>query len=110
MQSQRGLIPALLGATFGWIWILSIPVSIWTFGTAIFSGEPWSRFFWSISIGFVAKNMLRGFDANRKRIAFEAQLVARGVLQEHARELAFIRMNGGQADFAQKLRDLGYDK
>jgi len=85
---------ALLGGIFGWVWLFSIPFSIWYLVSAVFTDAPWSRFFWAAGIGFVSKNMLRGFEANKNRVALEARLTSNGVPEEAARELAFRAMNG----------------
>lgn len=99
----------LLGALFGWVWLLSIPFSLWFFAAAAFGAGSWKRLFASLAVGFVAKSMLRGFEAHKRRIIFERELVDRGIPEDLAKELAYIAMNRGEAALHKRLAELGVE-
>jgi hypothetical protein len=40
----------------------------------MFYGGTWTQFFWALGTSIVAKWLARGFDDNKKRVAFEARL------------------------------------
>jgi hypothetical protein len=84
----------LLGGIAGWIWLGTLPFSFWFFFSALFGSGSWTRFFGVLVISFVAKNLNRGFEANKNRVAFESNLVTRGVAPAEAREIGFAAMNG----------------
>jgi hypothetical protein len=74
----------LIAGLLGWIWILAAIALIYFLAVAIFGDSPWSYALWAFGIGAVAKWLARGFDDNKKRVAFEADLAARGVSPENA--------------------------
>lgn len=88
---------AIAAGISGWIWLASIPFSLWFLTTALFSDAPWSRFLWAFGLGFVGKNLLRGFEANKNRVALEAKLTSEGMPADQARELSFAIMNGDRS-------------
>jgi len=108
-MTREAKIKALMvtAATFGWVWLLSIPASAWFFLGALFSNSPWSRFFASFGIGFVCKSVLLGFEAHTKRVALEGALLARGIPADQARDLGFAAMNGGPDAFQRQVRQFG---
>lgn len=59
-----------IGSGFGWVWLASIPVSIYFIVTAIFFDGTWGQFFYSIIIGTIAKGYLRNFENELNRKGF----------------------------------------
>ena len=49
------------GGAIGYIWILSIPASIWFFVSALFFNGSWWEFGYSFLVGGVAKSLTRSF-------------------------------------------------
>jgi hypothetical protein len=87
-RSKLALIE-LLGGLFGWIWILASVASIYfLFAALVFSGR-WSSLFWALGIGIVAKWLARGFNDHHKRVAYEAELVSRGLSPQEAHDAWF---------------------
>ena len=97
----------ILSGIFGWVWLLTIPCWLWFLGTAVFSDGPWTRFLIVFVVGFVAKNMVRGFEAHKRRVALQAQLIAEGMPHQTAHELAYAAMNGGEAALNKRMSELG---
>jgi hypothetical protein len=96
----------LLGGISGWIWLASVPCTLWFFFAAAFGDSPWSRFFWALGIGFVGKSLLRGFEAHKNRVALEATLITQGVAADQAREVGFVAMNGSREALMRKLQEI----
>ena len=61
---------------FGWVWIVAGIAAVVCLIGALFGSWPWSRFFWAFGVSVVSKWLLRGFMANKRRVALEAE--ARG--------------------------------
>jgi hypothetical protein len=59
-----------IGSGFGWVWLASIPASIYFIATAIFFDGTWGQFFYSIIIGTIAKGYLRNFENELNRKSF----------------------------------------
>ena len=74
----------LIGGTFGWVWIVASVAALYFLIVAIFFDSPWSRFFWALGIGVIAKWLLRGFRDSQARVAFEADLVGKGFSRDEA--------------------------
>ena len=51
----------LTGGAIGWVWMLSIPASIWFLISAILFDESWMQFGYSFLVGGVAKGLGRAF-------------------------------------------------
>ena len=64
---------------------------------AAFSDSPWSRFFWALGISIVAKWLTRGFRDNQQRVAFKAELMAKGYSREEASKEWFDRYMGNKS-------------
>jgi hypothetical protein len=87
MQTKTKLmVLELIAGLFGWIWIIAFIAALYFLAVAIFSGGPWSRFFWALGLSAIAKWLLRGFNDNKQRVAFEAKLIADGYTREEAGE------------------------
>ena len=63
----------LLGNGFGWVWLVSIPTSIWFLIFALFMDGSWWKFFYSLVLGGLCKGWTRSFmQAERELIENEA--------------------------------------
>ena len=58
---------SLIGNLIGWIWLLSIPVTLWALYQALFGDGPWRWVVLSIMVGGVAKGVTRTFLAASDR-------------------------------------------
>jgi len=58
----------LASGVSGWIWIGASIAATYYFVVAIFFSGDWGHFFWALGISFVGKNLLRGFEENKRRI------------------------------------------
>ena len=94
-------------AFVGWIWLLSLPFSLWFLVIALFSNGGWSGLLICCGVGFVSKSLRVGFDARAERVAMEGEFVAGGIPEHHARELAFAAVTGGTVAVARKAHQLG---
>jgi hypothetical protein len=75
----------LVVGLFGWIWIIASIAALVFFVMAIGFDGQWSRFFWALGIGIVAKWFTKGLQDNKIRVAFEAKMIAEGMSPEEAR-------------------------
>ena len=74
----------LIGGLFGWLWILASVAAVWFLIAALAFHGLWARFGWAFGTAVIAKWLARGFMDNQARVAFEADLVARGCSPEEA--------------------------
>lgn len=74
-QMYKFLILQTIGAIFGYIWILSIPTSIFLVVMAIFFGWSWTNLIVVLVCGGIAKMLLRGFRDTAERLKLEHFLV-----------------------------------
>lgn len=86
----------LVGGILGWLWILASVVALYFLVMAAFSDSPWPRFFWALGIGAVAKWLAKGFRDNQQRVAFQAELMAKGYSREEASKEWFDRYMGNK--------------
>jgi len=56
------------GGAIGWVWMLSIPASIWFLISAIFLDGSWMQFGYSFLVGGVAKGLSRAFMQSEKEL------------------------------------------
>ena len=71
-----------IGGLFGWVWILASIASIYFLVAALaFHGRA-SFFFWALGTMFIAKWLSRRSYDHQRRVAYEAQLVSRGLSPE----------------------------
>lgn len=56
------------GGAIGWVWMLSIPASIWFLISAIFLDGSWMQFGYSFLVGGVAKGLCRAFMQSEKEL------------------------------------------
>jgi len=74
----------IVGAVFGWVWLLSIPATIGSIVYAVFFGGAWKYVLFSLIVGGLGKWLLRGFNVHSERVAVEAYLIAHGASKEAA--------------------------
>ena len=99
MQTKTKMVwLELLGGLFGWVWIIASLGTIYFLLVAIFAGSPWSRVGWAFGAGVVAKWLARGFNDHNVRMAFTADLVAKGYTAEAAGEEWYARYTGRKSD------------
>jgi hypothetical protein len=68
----------LIGGLFGWVWILASLAALYFLAMALFAGGSWWRFLAAMGTAAIGKWLLSGFEENKRRVAFEAALVAGG--------------------------------
>jgi hypothetical protein len=69
-KNKMAVFLKTIGSGFGWIWLASIPASIYFIVTAIFFDGSWGQFFFSIIIGAIAKGYARNFEDELNRKGF----------------------------------------
>lgn len=83
MQTRSKLaLLELVGGLFGWLWIIASIASIYFLVAALAFNGRWSNLFWAVGTGVVAKWLARGLNDHQKRVAYEAELVSRGLTPE----------------------------
>ncbi len=76
----------LLAGLFGWVWLLSIPATLFFLVRAIWFDGGWAAVLITVGIGAVCKWLLRGFEENKARVYQEAKLRPEGHSEEDAKE------------------------
>jgi len=61
-EARMGVYYEGVGGAIGWVWMLSIPVTIWFLVSAIFLEGSWWEFVYAFVVGGFAKGTLRGFN------------------------------------------------
>jgi hypothetical protein len=87
MQSRADrwfLTYRVVGAVFGWVWLLTIPLTLGLIVYAAFFGGAWKYVLFSMIGGSVGKWLLRGFNDHSERVAVEAYLTTKGASKEVA--------------------------
>lgn len=84
----------LIAGLFGWIWIIASLGFAYFLVVAIFGSSPWSRVGWALGVGVIAKWLARGFNDHKVRVAFTADLVAKGYTAEAAGEEWYLQYTG----------------
>ena len=83
---KSAVIYELLGSLFGWVWLLSIPVTLFFIVRAIWFDGGWAAVLIIVGIGAVCKWLLRGFEENKARVYREANMRADGHREEETEE------------------------
>ena len=74
METKSKLaILELIAGLLGWVWIGASIAALYFLAMAVLSDGTWSQFFWALGAGVIAKWLARGFEDNKKRVAYEAQ-------------------------------------
>lgn len=58
-EARTAIYYQAVGGAIGWVWLLSIPASLWFLFSAIFMGGSWWELAYSFLLGGVAKGFLR---------------------------------------------------
>ena len=80
----QGTIFELLSGLFGWLWIGAGIAAVIFAGLALFGDWSWWNVLYAVIVSAVAKWLTRGFLDNRNRVAFEAEMMAKGISPEEA--------------------------
>ena len=91
----------LIGGLFGWIWIGASIITLYFLAMVVLSDGTWSQFFWALGVSIIAKWLARGFEDNKKRVAYEAQLIAEGHSPEEAEKRWIQEYSGNAAEQSQ---------
>jgi hypothetical protein len=74
----------LLAGIFGWAWLVASGFAIYYLAMAVGFGGGWMPFLVALGAGAVSKWLARGFEYNKRRVAFEANMIAKGPSHEEA--------------------------
>jgi len=74
----------VLSGLFGWVWIGGRIAALVFAGLAFFNGWSWWYMLYAAIVSIVAKWLARGFVDNKKRVAFEADMVSKGMSPKQA--------------------------
>ena len=69
---------------FSWGWIIAALIGVYCLVTAIGFKGSWVNVFIAFGISGISKWLARGFGKSQKRVAFEAEMIFRGMTPEHA--------------------------
>jgi hypothetical protein len=95
MQTKTKMVwLELIGGLFGWVWIIASLGLVYFLAVAIFGSGTWSRVGWAFAVGAIAKWLARGFNDHKERVAFTADLVAKGYTAEAAGEEWYAQYTG----------------
>ena len=85
-MSTRSKLVALelVAGVFGWGWLIAGGFAIYYLVMAIGFDGSWASFIVALLISGIAKWLARAFEDNKRRVAFEADLVAKGVSPQDA--------------------------
>ncbi len=78
------VILELVAGALGWGWLIAGGVAVYYLVMAIGFDGSWVSFVIALVIGGIAKWLARGFEDSKRRVAFEADLVAKGMSPEKA--------------------------
>jgi hypothetical protein len=96
MNSKGQLIVfELLSGLFGWVWIGSGIAALAFAALALFGDWSWWNVLFAVIVSGVAKWLARGFLDNQKRVAFEADMVSKGMSPQEAGQ-AWLEAYAGQ--------------
>ncbi len=87
MQVPRSAVLfELLAGLFGWAWIIASVALLYFLVSASFWEGSWWNVLYAFLTGALAKWMARGFEDNKRRVLFVAQMVAQGMSPAEASE------------------------
>lgn len=95
-----------IAIAFSWVWLIANALAIYFIVSALFFDGGWTRFFVAIGVGVLAKWLYRGFEENKRRIAYEGILEQHGLPQDEARKAWDVVQAGGP----DRLRELRQSK
>lgn len=85
MTTKQKLVTLeLVAGIFGWGWMIAGSATLYCVVMAIWFGGSWSNAGIAFAVGAVSKWLAKGFNDNKIRVAFEAEMISRGMTQEEA--------------------------
>ena len=81
---SKQMILELVAGTFGWGWLIAGGFAVYYLVMAIGFDGSWISFVIALVVSGIAKWLARGFEDNKRRVAFEADMVAKGMSPEEA--------------------------
>jgi hypothetical protein len=94
----------LVSGLFGWGWILASLASLYFLVAALAFNGRWSSFLWAVGFSIVAKWLARGFNDNKNRVGYEADLVSRGFSKPEAGGAWLQAYSGGRDKLAELVQ------
>jgi len=82
--ARRAIKWELLAGLFGWMWIIGGFAGLVLAGFAIFSNGSWWNVGYAFIVSAIGKWLARGFIDNKRRVFFEAEMMARGMTAKEA--------------------------
>ena len=76
----------LVAGIFGWMWLIAGAATVYFAITAIWFEGSWSFILAAIITSITCKWLAKGFHDNKKRVAYEAELISRGMTPKEAGE------------------------
>ena len=73
-----------MSGLFSWGWIIAALIGVYCLVAAIGFGGSWVKVFIAFGICGISKWLAQGFIYNKKRVAFEAEMIFRGMTAEQA--------------------------
>jgi hypothetical protein len=84
----------LIAGAFGWGWMIAGGFAVYYLVMAVGFDGSWSSFIIALVIGGIAKWLAKGFEDNKRRVAFEANLMANGMSPAEAAN-AWVQADAG---------------
>ena len=108
-RSQRwSLGYAYIGAVFGWVWLLSIAITVGLVIRAVFFDGAWLHALTVFITGGLGKWLLRGFNDHAERVTIKAYLIDNGASKRDAREIWLALYQQGGSAAARQIFDLNH--
>lgn len=106
MQTKTKLIMLkVTGELIGWGWFIASLAALYFSVAAVAWRGTSTPFLWAVGIGIVCKRLTRGFHGSKIRVAYESELVERGLTPEQARKAWCTAYEGGR-DRLEELKQL----
>jgi hypothetical protein len=74
----------LVAGIFGWGWLIASGFAVYYLVMAVGFGGSWAPFFVALGAGAVSKWLAKGFEDNKRRVAFEVNIIAKGASHAEA--------------------------
>ena len=94
-MKRKLMLLELVTGVFGWGWLIAGAFAIYYLVMAIGFEASWVPFIVALVVSGIAKWLARGFKDSKQRVAFEADLVAKGLSPEEAGQ-AWVEAYAGQ--------------
>lgn len=102
MKTQTKIVfLELVAGIFGWMWLLAGAATVYFTITAIWFEGSWNLILAAIFTSIICKWLAKGLNDNKLRVAYEAELVSRGMTSKEAGE------NWGQTYLGQNQNTTG---